>query len=340
MLILSCLRVPELATKSEQWKKSVMGGVSFAATPEQFFAEHPCVVVDTPPLDAPADLIELWRTSEPVVAGRDGQVRYSTTRDVLFGSVAMSEDARDNEAASDSDSLRRVTQEAVRDIFRVLDRLGYPHLLRVWNYFPRINLETAQIERYRQFNIGRQEGYEACGRSLTSNVPAACALGSVAGPLVVYFFAVRTPPLVIENPRQASAYNYPQQYGPRSPTFSRAVVSSIGEQDLLFVSGTASILGHRTVHAGDVAAQTRESLANIDAVVTAANAVASRNKFAMEHLNFKVYVRNPSDLERVRSELRRSVGNSAHVLYLQADICRSDLLMEIEASAGHGLELQ
>ena len=237
-----------------------------------------------------------------------------------------------------STPLQRVTHSAVRDIFRVLDKHNFPHLLRVWNYFPSINLETAQLERYRQFNIGRQEGFEACGRSLTGNVPAACALGTVAGPLVMYFFAVRTPPLVIENPRQVSAYHYPQQYGPRSPTFSRAVVSNVGEQELLFVSGTASIIGDRTVHPGDVTAQTRESLANIDTVITAANRVVKRTQFAMESLHYKVYVRNANNLEQVREEVRRSVGSSAHVTFLQADICRSDLLVEVEASAGHGLE--
>jgi chorismate lyase / 3-hydroxybenzoate synthase len=92
------------------------------------------------------------------------------------------------------------------------------------------------------------------------------------------------------------------------------------------------------VHAGDVAAQTRESLANIDAVVTEANRVASRNRFAMQHLCYKVYVRNPGDLELVRAEVRRCVGGTAHVTFLRADICRSDLLVEVEASGGHELE--
>ena len=154
----------------------------------------------------------------------------------------------------------------------------------------------------------------------------------------MYFFAVRTAPLVIENPRQVSAYHYSQHYGPRSPTFSRAVVSSAGEQELLFVSGTASILGDRTVHPGDVTAQTRESLANIKTVITAANRVVKRSPFTMESLHYKVYVRNANNLEQVRVEVRRAVGSSAHVTFLQADICRSDLLVEVEASAGHGLE--
>lgn len=342
MLILSCLRAPEFAAKPALWKQSVLAGVCFTPAAENALAGMTHAVIDTPPLNAPIDLCELWRTPEPVSSGRDGQVRFSATHELLFGSVVMpeSEFSADAETAPGSTPLQRATQAAVRDIFRVLDKLGYPHLLRVWNYFPDINLDELRVERYRQFNIGRQEGFEACGRSLTGNVPAACALGSVAGPLIIYFFAVRTPPIVIENPRQVSAYHYPQRYGPRSPTFSRAVVSTVGGQELLFVSGTASILGDRTVHAGDVAAQTRESLVNIDTVVTAANRVVSRSQFEMERLCYKVYVRNPDDLERVRAEVRRSVGSSTHITFLQADICRSDLLVEVEASAGYELETE
>ena len=336
MLILSCLGVQEFSAQPASWKQTVLGGICFKPAPENMFTGITQVVVNTPPLNVPADQCELWRTSEPVSSGVDGRVRFSMTRELLFGSIVMPESGP--EIIQGSNPLQRATHVAVRDIFRVLDQHKFPHLLRVWNYFPDINLETAQLERYRQFNIGRQEGFEACGRSLTGNVPAACALGTMAGPLVMYFFAVRTAPLVIENPRQVSAYHYSQHYGPRSPTFSRAVVSSAGEQELLFVSGTASIVGDRTVHPGDVTAQTRESLANIETVITAANRVVKRSPFTMESLHYKVYVRNANNLEQVRVEVRRAVGSSAHVTFLQADICRSDLLVEVEASAGHGLE--
>lgn len=341
MLILSHLSVPECAAKPLFWKQAVLGGTGFSvASLKNTLPGIPFVMIDTPPLDGPADLCELWRTSELISSGQVGELRYSATRDLLFGSVLMSETGFDSDAdlVEHSTPLQQAARAAMRDIFGVLDKLNFPHLLRVWNYFPGINLEAPNMERYQQFNAGRQEGFEACGRSLTDNVPAACALGSITGPLVVYFFAVRTPPLVIENSRQMSAYHYPKQYGARSPTFSRAVVSVLGEQDLLFISGTASILGHRTVHVGDVVAQTRESLANIAAVVLAANGVVSRSQFAMQHLCFKVYVRNPSDFACVRAELRRNVGSAAHVTFLQADICRSNLLVEIEASGGHGLE--
>jgi chorismate lyase / 3-hydroxybenzoate synthase len=43
-------------------------------------------------------------------------------------------------------------------------------------------------------------------------------------------------------------------------------------------------------------------------------------------------------LPAIETELRRALGYSARLLFLKADICRQDLLLEIEATAGHPLE--
>jgi chorismate lyase / 3-hydroxybenzoate synthase len=47
-------------------------------------------------------------------------------------------------------------------------------------------------------------------------------------------------------------------YGAPPPSFARAAhVGSDGGRGDLFISGTASIVGHRTVHRGNVELQTR-----------------------------------------------------------------------------------
>ena len=143
------------------------------------------------------------------------------------------------------------------------------------------------------------------------------------------------PPLAIENPRQVSAYRYPDAYGPRSPTFSRAALALLSEQrSALFISGTASIVGHATMHVGDVRRQTEESLVNI-AAVRAVAAERAGVPFPAESLTYTVYVRRPADLVTVRSVFEQAVGAHSRAaqdaLYLQADICRTELLVEIEA---------
>jgi enamine deaminase RidA (YjgF/YER057c/UK114 family) len=101
---------------------------------------------------------------------------------------------------------------------------------------------------------------------------------------------------------------------------------------MLFISGTASIVGHQTVHAGDVAAQTRETLVNIEALLNEANRVSGGRRFNLETLAYKVYVRNSGDLPLIQSQLHAALGSQARLVYLRADICRQDLLVEIEAT--------
>jgi enamine deaminase RidA (YjgF/YER057c/UK114 family) len=137
---------------------------------------------------------------------------------------------------------------------------------------------------------------------------------------------------MIENPRQTSAYHYPPKFGRHSPTFSRACVLSESAGTNLFVSGTSSIVGHDSIHQGDVAAQTRETLANISALLDEANRVMGSARYSLDQLKFKVYVRRPSDLDSIEAELAKSLRPTTSIVYLQADVCREDLLVEIEAT--------
>lgn len=295
-------------------------------------APVPVVEVKTPVLSGSGELCEVWRTQQKVESGTRGGVRYAQTSTTLFGCIAVPES--NDDAPVEQTPLHRATERAYREILDTLDALGYAHLVRVWNYVPEINRDTHGTERYRQFNSARQEALLMSGRPVTGNVSAACALGAAVGsPLVVYFLASQSAPSFIENPRQVSAYNYPPQYGARSPVFSRATVLHEPDGMTLFISGTASIVGHRTIHAGDAAAQTRETITNIEALLTEANRVTGTRAFTLESLACKVYVRDPSDLPVIQAELRAALGPGARPLYLQADICRRDLDVEIEATA-------
>ncbi len=309
----------------------VMGVATFDASRGEIrSAEIPVAEVNTPVLGEAGALCEVWRTRQPVESGVRGRVRYTRSANMVFGCIAVPEPVE----AESNPPLYRATEQAYREILGTLDTLGYPHLIRVWNYVPEINRDTHGSERYRQFNSARQAALLAAGRPVTGNVSAACALGAAVGsPLVVYFLASHTVPTCVENPRQVSAYNYPPRYGVRSPVFSRATVHHEADGMTLFISGTASIVGHQTVHAGDTAAQTRETLVNIQALLEEANRVTRTGAFTLDALAYKVYVRRPTDLPVIQAELRAAIGPNARPVYLQADICRRDLAVEIEATA-------
>lgn len=281
----------------------------------------PTLWVETPVAGSDA-AYEVWTSDKPVNRYRDELITGAGNDDIFFGCISVRFDS--------AKDLSETTQFIYSAIFDFLQRGIYPNLLRVWNYFSDINAVEAGIERYRSFSVGRHEAFVRYNRKVDDS-PSACAVGSHGGPLVIYFLASRFPGLQIENPRQTSAYNYPKQYGPRSPTFSRATLAFQGGSQTLFISGTASILGHATVHPSSVSLQTRETLANILAVIDQAKLEGFKFAGFESGMAVKVYVRHEEDLSIVQDIIREEWGVLRQQIILQADICRTDLLLEIEA---------
>lgn len=298
-----------------------LGVIAFTGHQPSSPALHcPFAWVDMPVLMGD-EFYEVWTSPEPVERDDMDDIGCARNRDVLFACLQVEDDG----------DYTRASHRAYSRIFDFIDERDYGHLLRVWNYFPHINDDGSGLERYRQFSIGRHDAFVAKGRTIASeNIPAACALGSRNGPLVIYFLAARKPGQPVENPRQVSAYRYPSRYGPRSPTFSRALLMRGLREPPLFISGTASIVGHETLHAGNASAQTRETLANILAVIKEAAPARLKTGTAGANLHLKVYLRHAEHLPIVREQVSHTFGPAAQVIYLQADICRADLLVEIE----------
>ena len=317
--------VPRAAMAQTAAVGRVIGGLGFGPVA----APSPSVLeVEAPLLEADGPAVCLLRDGEIEAEGRSGPVRYRIGEGLLFGCLQVSE----AEFGPDSPArLANATRAAYRSVFDCLEALGCRHLVRVWNYLPRINEIEHGEERYRRFNAGRQQAFEAAGRALIGAVPAACALGTGGDRLRIAFLAAREAFVPIENPRQTSAYRYPIEYGERSPTFSRAALLSHGGVQLLMISGTAAIVGHRSLHGGDVLAQTREAIANIEAVLAQAGECSPCAGLRLADLDLTVYLRRRADLAPVSRLLAHEHGLPRRPLFVEADVCRSELLVEIEA---------
>ncbi len=302
---------------------ALLGGLLYGSA-----AEPPIAGVPLPLLGASKPVQDVWFGQGAVTAGANAQgVQWLHDADWLFGSVDVAETA----------GLEAAAGHAYAGLFDALRTTGFPHLLRVWNYLPRINEEGAAMERYKRFNAGRQQAFLDAGEQVFEGSPAACAIGTASGPLRMRFLAGRRAVRHVENPRQVSAYRYPQRYGPRAPTFSRAALAESGAGRLgLFVSGTASIVGHESVHIGDVRAQVRETVANLQAVLDTARGQSSA-RWSLHDLHAVVYVRHARDHAAVADELARAAPelgcDAAGLVFLHADICRRELDVEIEGHA-------
>ncbi len=320
-LALSYLTRAEFAVHQSAYADRILGVAAFGATqPHIPVAAFPYAWIEMPALNDET-IYEVWTGAQSVLREDVDGLASACNDEIMFGCLQV--DAGGELAAASCAAYSR--------IFDFIDRRGYSHLLRVWNYIPRINAEVGGLERYVSFNIGRHDAFAAKQRGFGIDTPAACALGSRGDQLLIYFLASRQAGRRVENPRQISAFHYPPQYGPRSPIFARAMLLQTAGKPLLFVSGTASIVGHETQHVGDTLAQARETIANIQAVIAQAQCAGSGAISAGADLMLKVYLRQPRDFNAVRHCVMQAFGPAIRAVYLQADICRADLLLEIEA---------
>lgn len=285
----------------------------------------PCLInkINTPQL-GDKSVVEVWTSSTPVNYGEQYCVQYSASDEVLFGSIRIAE--------TDQSSLDVIARKTYESIFALLQVKSYPHLIRAWNYLPNINQITNGLERYRLFCLGRHQAFSEHNSFFERDFPAASAIGTRNGDLQIYFLAARHAAKQIENPRQISAFHYPLCYGPRSPSFSRAMLKKWERSHHLYISGTASIVGHTSCHVGDLDRQLQETLLNIESILTHANHISgARINFSNNLASLKIYIRHPEHLAQIQSTLERHFTNKIPALYLQGDICRNELLLEIEA---------
>ena len=273
------------------------------------------------PIGAAPAVVELWQGTGRATLGREGDVEFAHDGTHLFGRIEL-EEARHGGLEGAANAGYRRLLEFVRDS-------GFPHLVRIWNYFDAINAGAGDAERYRRFCVGRAAALVT--ECPPERLPAATAIGR-DGPgsvLQLYWIATRTPGDAIENPRQQSAYRYPRTYGPASPSFSRAMAL---DRRLLLISGTASVVGHATHHEDDAIAQLHETLANFASLceVAARAHPAIPSQLVGESL-LKVYVRDPAQQPAIATALDARLPRGCAPLYLRGDICRADLLLEIDA---------
>ncbi len=285
------------------------------------------VTVNLPQLNGPS-MAEVWTSTLPVTYHRAEGMQFAMNDEVLFGSLQLDE--------SLNQPLDVATYAGYRRLLRRTRDLGYPHLLRVWNYFPRINLESDGLERYQRFCVGRHQAMVEGLLDFPRSLPAGTAIGTASGRLTIYFFAAKKAAMHVESPLQMNAFEYPRAYGPRSPSFARATLRPSRFGSHLFIAGTASVVGHATRHIGDVSLQTRQVLHNLNVLIRHTEQLHGLTPGQLDGQAFlKVYLRHPKHLSTIADILKQNLPAGTQVLYLHGDICRNELLVEIEGILSH-----
>ena len=321
----ACIPESELRDFVSSAEDSLLAVIYYGMEPAFSLPENCLQIIINLPQIGSSGLVEVWTTELPCESHRTGNISYSSNSDLIFATLSVHE--------NDERGLEELTRLAYREFLDVIHSAGYPHLIRIWNYFPHINDDQNGVERYKQFCAGRSEAFSERPGGALKEFPAANAVGTGKGPLAIYCLASKKKASHQENSRQVSAYMYPEQYGRHSPSFARATFKDWGKYAQFYISGTASIVGHESRHPDDLVQQVREISRNVKALLDAQFHQQGRgdgNRFAEDMAMMKIYLRDRKLFPVIKEEWENKLGWKGPALYLLGDICRSELLLEIE----------
>ena len=227
--------------------------------------------------------------------------------------------------------------------------MTFGNVVRQWNYIPSIlefqDMGGSRLQHYQIFNDIRALYYG--DGQFKNGYPAATGIGSSCGSVTIDIIAVDAqenyPVTPIKNPGQQNAYSYSEKVlegealssesGKKPPLFERGKAVSTPKENNIYISGTASIKGEDTVAVNDVSKQTRVTIENIEELTTKVNlkdASVHRNGDDTEYNYVRVYVKKKGDLPAVKRVVEEKM-KAGTAVYVHADICRNNLLVEIEA---------
>lgn len=226
--------------------------------------------------------------------------------------------------------------------------IGFNSIFRQWNYVERIfdfeQIDGCSRQNYQLFNEARGVYYSKY--RTVEGFPAATGIGTAFNGVTIECMAVtgdeRVTTIAINNPKQLNSYKYgqevlkgdPQKNSKQNqpPQFERARLMTNGQSSRLFISGTASIVGQETIGLDDVEKQTYVTIDNIEQLASETNLrvhYPELTGFPDKYAYVRVYVKNEEDISAVKVICENYFGHIP-MTFVKADICRADLLVEIE----------
>ena len=248
-------------------------------------------------------------------------------------------------------ALERRVAEMYAAIAAKIEKLAIAkHPVRLWNHIPDIHRKMDdRRDRYMVFNAGRYRAFSSWyggSAAFDKEVATASGIGHDGKDLIVHCLCARQAGMPVSNPRQIPPHRYSARYGPLPPCFARATVLSPAK--MILVGGTASIRGEDSLHAASLPLQLLETFTNLASVVEAASVKAAPAKCngkrpgAQQHQeewlarfrDVRVYYPRAADREALETMVRGAFDSGCRIEMRRADLCRAELLVEIEGVAG------
>lgn len=244
--------------------------------------------------------------------------------------------------ASDfTDKVAKQSEEVFVKLDALLSAYGFEvdDIVRQWNYIGNIVSYKDGKQNYQEFNDARSRYYAKA--PWRNGYPAATGIGSTDGIVVggiAFKKADGTGVYPIDNPLQIAAHVYSKNVlidnddnaVKSTPKFERAKLIETERGACCFVSGTAAIRGEESVDASSAKMQTIRTIENIEYLVSKENLERFGCKpYDLNYIFLHIFVKNAEEYGEIRSVVEEKYPNVA-AIYSVADVCRSELLVEIE----------
>ncbi len=228
-----------------------------------------------------------------------------------------------------------------------LEKMPVSSIVRQWNYIENITRIEDNSQNYQEFNDARSRFYRKT--KWHDGFPAATGIGIGCGGVIVDLDAIYTngsdiKVVSLNNTLQVPAHGYSnsvliaakdkKERPGTTPKFERGKLVLSGTEGVIYISGTAAIRGEISLSNMGIEKQTRITLENIEHLIseeTLAN--SGTGHFAkVEISSLRIYLREESFFEPCKKIVDENYPGVPAV-YLKADICREELLVEIEGIA-------
>ncbi|MGL5681602.1 MAG: hypothetical protein ACRDDZ_00940 [Marinifilaceae bacterium] len=213
------------------------------------------------------------------------------------------------------------------------------HIVRQWNYIERITAMQDEHQHYQDFNDIRTLFYDKV--EWNNGYPAATGIGMQHGGIIIDINAVLPKDDVltitpINNEKQIAAHQYSdgvllgESAKKTTPKFERAKSVTTSETGTLYISGTAAIRGEESILDMDITTQSRITMENIEYLVSEeklkSESIACCEK---QYMLLRAYIKEEKDMEGAKAYLSEYYPEIP-TIYLLADVCRDELLIEVE----------
>jgi enamine deaminase RidA (YjgF/YER057c/UK114 family) len=315
------------------------------------FGDEPPVFsyVAQPPLEENPLVMEVVE----IIPGTGTQVYYKRRKEIPYIIIESSRTKKLFLGGVKADCLDLSIRKQSDAIFSRLEeifsweKMPIFSIIRQWNYIEQIVKKADGRQNYQDFNDSRTRFYNKT--TWENGYPAATGVGTSCGGVMIDLEALLSYDpdikiIALNNSLQVPAHAYSPcvligkedgETGKKTtPKFERAKLVRNEKKGIIYVSGTAAIRGEMSLENVGIEEQTKITLENIEHLISNGTLVTAgiENVSHTRLCCLRVYLKEEHFFESAKRIIEGKYAGLPSI-YLKGDVCREELLVEIEGLA-------